>query len=106
MRTGAGALLVRGLGIGDFPPWRSGHLRRSRGKGRGLFGCAARELWLRRRVGSAVSRARYQVIVIGGGHAGVEAAWAAANLLGEPRSVALVTIDPSKIGVMSCNPAI
>jgi tRNA uridine 5-carboxymethylaminomethyl modification enzyme len=49
---------------------------------------------------------QFQTIVIGGGHAGVEAAWAAANMLGEPRSVALVTIDPSKIGVMSCNPAI
>jgi tRNA uridine 5-carboxymethylaminomethyl modification enzyme len=65
----------------------------------------------------------YRVIVIGGGHAGVEAAWAAANLLGVERggggagsrvgggsgsraTVALVTIDPSKIGVMSCNPAI
>ncbi len=48
----------------------------------------------------------YQVIVIGGGHAGVEAAWAAANALGTPHSVALVTADPSKIGVMSCNPAI
>src|SRR5688572_33263455 len=52
----------------------------------------------------------FDVIVIGGGHAGVEAAWAAANLLpravGEPPSVALVTLDPSKIGVMSCNPAI
>jgi tRNA uridine 5-carboxymethylaminomethyl modification enzyme len=48
----------------------------------------------------------YRVIVIGGGHAGVEAAWAAANLLGEPHSVALITQDPSKIGVMSCNPAI
>ena len=55
-------------------------------------------------------RHSYQVIVIGGGHAGVEAAWAAANLLprapGEGPSVALVTLDPSKIGVMSCNPAI
>ncbi len=54
--------------------------------------------------------ARYAVIVIGGGHAGVEAAWAAANMLpirkGEPATVALVTADPSKIGVMSCNPAI
>lgn len=49
---------------------------------------------------------QFQTIVIGGGHAGVEAAWAAANMLGEPRSVALVTIDPTKIGVMSCNPAI
>jgi tRNA uridine 5-carboxymethylaminomethyl modification enzyme len=53
----------------------------------------------------------YQVIVIGGGHAGVEAAWAAANLLpasgSESRAtIALVTLDPAKIGVMSCNPAI
>ncbi len=44
--------------------------------------------------------------MIGGGHAGVEAAWAAANALGEPRSVALLTLDPRAIGVMSCNPAI
>lgn len=50
----------------------------------------------------------FQVIVIGGGHAGIEAAWAAANLLGGSAGhpVALVTLDPSKIGVMSCNPAI
>lgn len=57
----------------------------------------------------------FHVVVIGGGHAGVEAAWAAANLLGAPddsahagaqKTVALVTLDPSKIGVMSCNPAI
>jgi tRNA uridine 5-carboxymethylaminomethyl modification enzyme len=48
----------------------------------------------------------YSVIVIGGGHAGVEAAWAAANRLGGERTVALVTLDPGKIGVMSCNPAI
>ncbi|MBS0190469.1 MAG: tRNA uridine-5-carboxymethylaminomethyl(34) synthesis enzyme MnmG [Phycisphaerales bacterium] len=48
----------------------------------------------------------FQVVVIGGGHAGVEAAWAAANMLRSERSVALVTIDPAKIGVMSCNPAI
>ncbi len=53
-----------------------------------------------------MSAQQYQVIVIGGGHAGVEAAWAAANLLGGERTVALVTADPSKIGVMSCNPAI
>jgi tRNA uridine 5-carboxymethylaminomethyl modification enzyme len=51
-------------------------------------------------------RTEYRVIVIGGGHAGVEAAWAAANLLPEAGSVALVTLDPAKIGVMSCNPAI
>ncbi|HYE62292.1 MAG TPA: FAD-dependent oxidoreductase [Phycisphaerales bacterium] len=54
----------------------------------------------------------YRVIVVGGGHAGVEAAWAAANVLGgsaigaDGPSVALVTLDTSKIGVMSCNPAI
>ncbi len=57
-----------------------------------------------------MSERRYQVIVIGGGHAGVEAAWAAANLLpvegGGGATVALVTQDPGKIGVMSCNPAI
>lgn len=49
---------------------------------------------------------RFDVIVVGGGHAGVEAAWAAANRLGTPSSVALISIDASKIGVMSCNPAI
>ena len=48
-------------------------------------------------------RREFDVIVVGGGHAGAEAAWACANL---GRSVALVTLDPSKIGVMSCNPAI
>ncbi len=46
---------------------------------------------------------KYQVIVIGGGHAGVEAAAAAARV---GCSVALVTHDKNKIGVMSCNPAI
>jgi tRNA uridine 5-carboxymethylaminomethyl modification enzyme len=51
-------------------------------------------------------RKDFQVIVIGGGHAGAEAAWAAANLIGGERSVVLVTLDPTKIGVMSCNPAI
>ncbi len=48
----------------------------------------------------------FEVLIIGGGHAGVEAAWAAANLLPGKGTVGLVTIDPSKIGVMSCNPAI
>ncbi|MCH2147584.1 MAG: tRNA uridine-5-carboxymethylaminomethyl(34) synthesis enzyme MnmG [Phycisphaerales bacterium] len=45
------------------------------------------------------------VIVIGGGHAGVEAAWAASSMLPNG-TVAFVTMDTSKIGVMSCNPAI
>jgi tRNA uridine 5-carboxymethylaminomethyl modification enzyme len=48
----------------------------------------------------------FEVIVVGGGHAGVEAAWAAANVLGGTGTVALVTLDPTKIGAMSCNPAI
>ncbi len=43
------------------------------------------------------------VIVIGGGHAGCEAAHVAARM---GASVALVTLDSGKIGVMSCNPAI
>jgi tRNA uridine 5-carboxymethylaminomethyl modification enzyme len=45
------------------------------------------------------------VIVIGGGHAGVEAAWAASSVLPNG-NIAFVTMDPQKIGVMSCNPAI
>ncbi len=45
----------------------------------------------------------FDIVVIGGGHAGAEAAWAAARL---GASVALVTLDPSRIGQMSCNPAI
>src|SRR6187397_813574 len=48
-------------------------------------------------------RQDYDIIVIGGGHAGAEAAWAASRL---GASVALVTLDPTKIGAMSCNPAI
>jgi len=48
----------------------------------------------------------YNVVVIGGGHAGAEAAWAAANLLAPAGRVALVTMDPTKTGAMSCNPAI
>ncbi|MEL6914352.1 MAG: tRNA uridine-5-carboxymethylaminomethyl(34) synthesis enzyme MnmG [Pseudomonadota bacterium] len=50
-----------------------------------------------------VKHAQYDVVVVGGGHAGCEAAHAAARMGGR---VALVTLDPAKIGVMSCNPAI
>jgi tRNA uridine 5-carboxymethylaminomethyl modification enzyme len=45
----------------------------------------------------------YDVIVIGGGHAGAEAAWIASRL---GASVALVTMQYEAIGRMSCNPAI
>lgn len=69
----------------------------------------------------------FEVIVIGGGHAGVEAAAAAARVLGAAGvggaggargaegargevgargTVAMVTMDPSRVGAMSCNPAI
>ena len=43
------------------------------------------------------------IIVIGGGHAGVEAASAAARMGAQ---VLLITIDKNNIGEMSCNPAI
>lgn len=46
---------------------------------------------------------KYDVIVIGGGHAGCEAAAAAANL---GSKTCLITIDMNKIGQMSCNPAV
>ena len=45
----------------------------------------------------------YDVIVIGGGHAGCEAATASANM---GASTCLVTMDMDKIAQMSCNPAI
>jgi tRNA uridine 5-carboxymethylaminomethyl modification enzyme len=44
----------------------------------------------------------YNVVVVGAGHAGNEAAAAAANL---KNSVLLITMDMNKIGQMSCNPA-
>ena len=45
----------------------------------------------------------YDVIVIGAGHAGCEAAAAAANL---GANTCLITMDMNKIAQMSCNPAI
>lgn len=45
---------------------------------------------------------KYDVIVVGAGHAGCEAAMAAANLGAE---VLLVTLDLNRIAQMSCNPA-
>ena len=45
----------------------------------------------------------YDVIVIGAGHAGCEAAAASANM---GASTCLITMDMNKIGQMSCNPAV
>ncbi len=66
-----------------------------------------------------LSRRSFDIIVIGGGHAGAEAAWAACNMLlpafeagqgggagAAGGRVALITMDPTKIGAMSCNPCI
>jgi tRNA uridine 5-carboxymethylaminomethyl modification enzyme len=46
---------------------------------------------------------QFDIVIIGGGHAGAEAAWAASRL---GAKTALVSLDPTKIGAMSCNPAI
>src|ERR1700733_6694987 len=45
----------------------------------------------------------FDVIVVGGGHAGIEAAHAAAKM---GSKTLLITLDPQKIGLMPCNPAI
>ena len=46
---------------------------------------------------------QFDVVIVGGGHAGVEAATAAAR---RGAQVGLITFDSSNIGMMSCNPAI
>lgn len=45
----------------------------------------------------------FDVIVVGGGHAGAEAAWAAANL---GCQVGLLTLSAASIATMPCNPAV
>ena len=46
---------------------------------------------------------RYDIVVVGGGHAGIEAAWSAGRMGAQ---VGLVTMQREAIGRMSCNPAI
>src|SRR5215831_540406 len=46
---------------------------------------------------------RHEIIVIGAGHAGVEAAWAAARM---GRRVAICTLSNGTIAHMPCNPAV
>ena len=46
---------------------------------------------------------KYDVVVIGAGHAGCEAAAASARM---GASTCLVTMDMNKIAQMSCNPAV
>lgn len=45
----------------------------------------------------------YDIIVIGAGHAGIEAAWTSSRM---GCSVGMITMDLDAIGRMSCNPAI
>ena len=51
---------------------------------------------------AGVQGGRWNVLVIGGGHAGIEAAWAAARFA----PVALMVGNPATIGRMPCNPAV
>ena len=51
----------------------------------------------------AVSRESYDVIVVGGGHAGIEAALASSRL---GKSTLLITMETAALGRASCNPAI
>lgn len=46
---------------------------------------------------------KFDLIVVGGGHAGIEAAYTASKM---GCSVAMITMDKNAIGRMSCNPAI
>ncbi len=45
----------------------------------------------------------FDVVVVGGGHAGIEAALSSAKL---GANTALITLDKEKVGLMPCNPAI
>ena len=50
-----------------------------------------------------MAKNHFEVIVVGGGHAGIEAAYAAAKL---GSKTLLISLNIKRIGIMSCNPAI
>jgi tRNA uridine 5-carboxymethylaminomethyl modification enzyme len=58
---------------------------------------------LRGKIALTVSRESYDVIVIGGGHAGIEAALATSRL---GKNTLLITMETAALGRASCNPAI
>jgi len=88
----SGPKLLHYFGTGqNFDPETLPHLRRRR------FRMA------RRGTGARPMRALYDVIVVGGGHAGCEAATAAARMGAQ---VALLTHRRVTIGALSCNPSI
>lgn len=58
---------------------------------------------LKNRSMSTRNTSHFDVIVVGGGHAGIEAAHAAARM---GSWTLLITIDAKKIGLMPCNPAV
>ncbi|ADV68928.1 tRNA uridine-5-carboxymethylaminomethyl(34) synthesis enzyme MnmG [Deinococcus maricopensis] len=53
-------------------------------------------------MGTGVAQTTWNVLVIGGGHAGIEAAWAAAKYA----RTALMISNPATLGRMPCNPAV
>jgi tRNA uridine 5-carboxymethylaminomethyl modification enzyme len=50
-----------------------------------------------------MTRSLYDIVIVGAGHAGVEAAWAAARM---GRTVAICTLSDATIAHMPCNPAV